>query len=922
MALQAVMENPVKEGIDRRKALDILREMDWSRVIFSMLIVLSLAGSAQTYNIRGVVIDGETRQAIPYAHVFINNTTLGSVTDEQGRFDFRHGHEGPGQLIVSFMGYETFSQPLASPRKDLNIQIRLKPSQAALEAVTVAATEDKEWQRNLKTFRKEFLGKTANAASCEIINPWVLEFRKKGGLFQADASAPLQIQNKALGYEMIFYLNQFETSADRYSIVGPVRFGEMQSTTDDKAWQAKRTAAFQGSVKHFFKLLWKNQHNENGFRIYRSVNALEEEQRTPYFERDLGVRVREVRREDLVRDDPKGGLIFFSIRPVEIHYEPARDFEPVYRDLLHQVSWIQAAGGSIRFDSTGNILNPQDVIVSGYWNRLRVGDLLPLDYIPGGKRIEHEPERLVIVPDKSVYNKGSQAWYTVLVSGMSPSVHVQLVDSIGRVVGSRLDPVENGRAAGAFSLPSNAGTYYLRAISSSTSAEGNYFVKPLVVTGDTRDLICQQREGSVRVDWRLDSIHGKEMLALSMVDPDRDTLQGDFSISITGPGSDCNCLDGKWLSFPKPGTDPRPGSVHAGKVTNKRGQTLSGKLVFFTSDLSSSVERDLGKEGRFRLDDMVMYDTTTWLAQLYDEKDKAVEDFEITWDEEWKPAWPRLQPWDTDCSWSIREEPAVVVRVGPLADPRKLRDELMLNDSVRLLSEVTVRGRRIKSSDKKPETTFRSYGNAQYVVKGVELENAPVGTNLLNTLAARAPGLIFSEGNNNWGGGKSVIRVRGKQSFRMQEDPLIILDGMPMDNFDLAWDVIQAIPLTDIDRVEVRTSLAAMQGLKGNNGIISVYTKRQKGSMVTSRPSAFVRQVRLAGYSKPPVFVRDSTAGATLHWQAEVPFGKQPVLIDTSLLPEEVDITLSGFNNNGEIVFIRKRIAFAEQRDQLGSTSN
>lgn len=887
-----------------------------SRYVLIILALLPLCGTAQSPIIKGTVVDAETTQPVPFAHVFIANTTIGAVTDENGRFDFRDTHEGPGQLIVSFLGYETFSLQLSAARKPGSLQIRLKPSQAALETVTVAATEDKEWQRQLKTFKKEFFGKTGNAASCEIANPWVLEFNKKSGVFEASASAPLEIVNRALGYEIIFYLNRFESKADRYSIIGPARFSELPTSATDEKVKAKRLAAFNGSMNHFFRLLWKNQHHENGFRIYRSVNALEEEQRTAFFERDLGVRVKEVKREDVVRNDNRGGLVFFSHRPVEIHYEPARDFEPVYRDVLHQVSWIQASGGVVRFDSAGNVLNPQDITVSGYWNRLRIGDMLPYDYVPGGRPQSHEPERLAIIPDKGLYTNESRLWYTVLVSGMSQSVYVQLLDSTNREIATRLDPVENGRATGSFVLPKDTGTFYLRALTSTTYDEGTYFVKPVIVASGDKSLACDDREGLASINWKVDSVGGKEMLALSLIDQDRDSLDGDFGISITAPGADCDCLEGKWLTFRR--EDPSAKlkeAVPAGKVVNKKGNPLRGKLVFLTDDLSSSFERQLGEDGDFRLDDVITFDSTRWLAQLYDEKDRAVEDFAITWEEQNRPAFPPIDPWKVNCSWIDSDVPVVVNEVKPVTQTDKVRDELQLSDTTLLLSEVTVRGRRMKTNDK-PASTFRSFGTPTHVVTGEQLANAPVGTNLLNTLASRVPGLVFMENNNNWEGGKSIIKVRGKSSYRQQEDPLIILDGMPMDNFDLAWDIIQTIPVTDVEKIEVRTSLAAMQGLKGNNGIISIYTKRASGTSVTdSRQSAFIRQVELRGYSSPPRFVRDAKAGETVLWQPEVRFSWRPVMIDTSTLPSVFDVVITGFNSAGEVVNVRKRIDRSGQGD-------
>src|SRR5688572_525478 len=102
------------------------------RVIFLLVIVsLPVCIQAQVRTISGTVSDATTGQTIPFAHVFISNTTIGAVTNTDGRFELTDIPEGPGQLIVSYIGYETHSISLAgrlsTDRRDLALQIKLKP---------------------------------------------------------------------------------------------------------------------------------------------------------------------------------------------------------------------------------------------------------------------------------------------------------------------------------------------------------------------------------------------------------------------------------------------------------------------------------------------------------------------------------------------------------------------------------------------------------------------------------------------------------------------------------------------------------------------------------------------------------------------------------------------------------------------------
>jgi hypothetical protein len=72
-----------------------------------ILSLLSLTINAQM--IKGVVQDAVTHAPLPFANVFLNNTTKGTVTDEKGEFLLKVLHEpGSYELVVSYVGYESY----------------------------------------------------------------------------------------------------------------------------------------------------------------------------------------------------------------------------------------------------------------------------------------------------------------------------------------------------------------------------------------------------------------------------------------------------------------------------------------------------------------------------------------------------------------------------------------------------------------------------------------------------------------------------------------------------------------------------------------------------------------------------------------------------------------------------------------------
>ncbi|NJN28896.1 MAG: carboxypeptidase-like regulatory domain-containing protein [Cyclobacteriaceae bacterium] len=63
---------------------------------------------AQSGQIVGKVIDSNTQEALPFANIFINQTTLGTAADEAGNFVLNEVPEGLNEVVVSFVGYQSY----------------------------------------------------------------------------------------------------------------------------------------------------------------------------------------------------------------------------------------------------------------------------------------------------------------------------------------------------------------------------------------------------------------------------------------------------------------------------------------------------------------------------------------------------------------------------------------------------------------------------------------------------------------------------------------------------------------------------------------------------------------------------------------------------------------------------------------------
>ena len=200
----------------------------------------------------GNVKDARTLEPLPFANVFVNNSTIGTTTDMKGDFVLKTIKQpGTYELIVSFVGYETFKAEVnLNADETVNAEIKLEPSKLELSNVEVKGSRDEAWEKQLKKFEKSFLGKDKMAAACKILNPWVIDFAE-GGIqkkFIATANEPIEIFNLALGYKVMFYLRLFWVDKVGYSIIGNARFEEMQSPDENERaqWQVNRKLFFVG----------------------------------------------------------------------------------------------------------------------------------------------------------------------------------------------------------------------------------------------------------------------------------------------------------------------------------------------------------------------------------------------------------------------------------------------------------------------------------------------------------------------------------------------------------------------------------------------------------------------------------------------------------------------------------------------------
>jgi hypothetical protein len=349
---------------------------------------------AQNYQnaIEGQVFDGSNGEPAQAVNVYLSNTTIGDVTDPEGKFRIENIPPGNYNLVFHFVGFQKIIREIDIGSKEtLSEDAILIAEQYVLDSLQVKGKRDRSWERYLRRFERNFIGTSQNAEQTRLLNPEVLDFeREMWGVYSATAREELHIVNEALGYESFVDLALFKWSYfnDTGKALYFVRMKELEPENKDEleSWKTKREATFKESIRYFFNgliSLTENPGNEgvdfrnglltistvyykNGDKTYISGGVIQQ------LKDDSKYKV-------LLPPNEQYDVIGFKFKVESSSHKLSvipENSEVSYLDYQNRsaIEYIFVVDGH------GNLLNPLDVTISGYWGKFRFGDFLPLNY--------------------------------------------------------------------------------------------------------------------------------------------------------------------------------------------------------------------------------------------------------------------------------------------------------------------------------------------------------------------------------------------------------------------------------------------------------------------------------------------------------------------------------------------------------------
>ncbi|ASB49931.1 TonB-dependent receptor [Alkalitalea saponilacus] len=110
--------------------------------LLAFILAFSYSSAQQTTTLTGVIKDANTNELLPFTNIIIFNTTTGTSSNEDGRFEFTGLNVGFVRLQVSSLGYEPFisEEILLSAMRPNYVEIALTPTTTSLEEVRVVAS--------------------------------------------------------------------------------------------------------------------------------------------------------------------------------------------------------------------------------------------------------------------------------------------------------------------------------------------------------------------------------------------------------------------------------------------------------------------------------------------------------------------------------------------------------------------------------------------------------------------------------------------------------------------------------------------------------------------------------------------------------------------------------------------------------------
>ncbi|MDF3078908.1 MAG: TonB-dependent receptor [Sphingobacteriaceae bacterium] len=339
----------------------------------------------------------------------------------------------------------------------------------------------------------------------------------------------------------------------------------------------------------------------------------------------------------------------------------------------------------------------------------------------------------------------------------------------------------------------------------------------------------------------------------------------------------------------------------SGKVVTPSGNPVPGGKVtlFATKGSGLIIDTITDSEGRFRFDNLAFVDTTKFLVQARNAKDKKNVEIELDRVPGQIVTKNKNSP-DVQININSTLAPYLAARRNDFDQMRKAG----LFGQTIVLSEVKITEKKAAVQN---SSNLNGAGNADAVIKAEDLQTC---VDLSQCLQGRVAGLIVSGG---------VAYLTRSRSLSGPIPMQIILDGM-----NVGSDMLSSINPQDVETIEVLKSGAytAIYGMQGGGGVLVITTKSGKANtsyakyapgVITYSPQGYYlsRQFYSPNYDNPKENTLRPDLRTTVYWNPNFVSSKEGKIsfnFFTADSPGTYRAVIEGLDVNGTLG--RKAITF------------
>jgi len=355
--------------------------------------------------ISGTIVGEKSHNFIEYASVYIDGTSMGTMTDSNGRFILKN-LSFPCRLVISCVGFELKSVQLTKATEE-NLNIGLREQDKQLSEISVAGKNRRK--QNMELFKQTFTGDDKWGQHANLAQEDRLLFENKYDTIQANTifkdvetihtfnvktKSTLMVILPLLGYDVAVDIVSFAVKTSSFKQTTEydmfTRFTPYPLTSKHqiKKIENNRREVYYNSSVYFCRSLFNNKLKQNGF--VTSIQKRYTVQDTPDPEFDLTPYIIEQSKNEIAIIGLKSKTIEISCYynskkcPVSMESFLITDGKPVfpkrYFSNQHNSSITFLSDTCIVYKN-GTIADNY-IVFSGDMATYVGGRLLPLDYEP------------------------------------------------------------------------------------------------------------------------------------------------------------------------------------------------------------------------------------------------------------------------------------------------------------------------------------------------------------------------------------------------------------------------------------------------------------------------------------------------------------------------------------------------------------